>query len=684
MNDWRAIVIALVGLLWLGAAHAEMDWDARIKAALTPLSTSPTVLAYRAGTNAVPRRELTLLLASARLHWDELSPQTQQLALPWMLRPTDSSKSFETSWRYGSTPEATPITTAHFKIHYINRATYPTNANAATTAFATQVGTVLEQVYVAEHTTLGYAAVPSDLSSSTNGGDALFDVYLTNTGASGIYGYVYAEGFSTQVATYGAWSYMVLDNNFDEFYGTALESLEVTAAHEYFHAIQFGYSYKEEGSFLEHASTWIEDVVYPDIHDNYQYLGEPYSDANGNGQYDVGESFTDRRSMNGVRDEGMLDYPEYPLDAYDVEPMVLYGHFLWARYLYEKFDSATPGTNGIIKRIFVKCGQVSSSATFNTMDSVLQTDYATSLAVAYQEYATWLYDKNKFSDGVNYPLVWVDRAVSGSNTVFSSLDSPGLMSFNQFSGATQFYLSSVFTEISSPAGTYEFISSGGSPALTLLVDTGTGTLTHQKVTMSGGAGSWTAPGSATRAIAVVSNVSSSSDGMDWTIRATGTASSVSPRLTALTLGSGQTVSWSSGSAVVEGISGNRITFTVAASDGDATTPNFKVISDESGGHFDPATNVFDWNTTGAAAGSYQLILAAYDAVDARISTSGIITINLQGAAGGGGGGGVFASPEILLLGLALLLIRFCNTRDTNRRNARCRFQSASPVCNRRR
>lgn len=526
-----------------------------------------------------------MLLMSARLHWGELAPDTQQLIQPWLARPTDSGNLGEVDWRYGATPEATPITTTYFKIHYIDQSVFPGNTNAATTTFANQVATELEYLYSIEHATLGYAAVPSDSTSTTNGGDALFDVYLANTGAYGIYGYVQAEGDSTETTRpLGAWSYMVLDNNFTEFVGDPLDSLKVTVAHEYFHAIQFGYSIYSDGAFMEHTSTWIEDIVYPGIHDNYQYLGEPYVDANGNGQYDAGESFTDRRLMNGVRDEGMPEYPDYPLDVTtdSASATIVYGHFLWARYLYEKFDGGTPGSNGVIKRIFVKSGQAGSSGTYSSIDTVLSTDYGSSLAAAYQEYATWLYDKDNFSDGTNYPLVWVDRVVSGTDTIFGAADSPSLLSLSSGSAGTQYHLSSVLTMISSPSGSYNFISSGGTAALTLLVDTGTGTLTHQVVSLSGGAGTWTAPSGTTRAIAVISNTSSSTDGMDWTF-----------------------------------------------------------------------------------------------------GVSDAVALPRRGGSGGGGGG-VFPGVYELLAGILFLLIRFYSTRDTNRRNARCRIQSASLVYTRRR
>ena len=49
-------------------------------------------------------------------------------------------------------------------------------------------------------------------------------------------------------------------------------SLRVTAAHEFFHAIQFAYDVNEDIWFMEGTATWVEDEVYDSINDNYQFL----------------------------------------------------------------------------------------------------------------------------------------------------------------------------------------------------------------------------------------------------------------------------------------------------------------------------------------------------------------------------------------------------------------------------
>jgi hypothetical protein len=71
-------------------------------------------------------------------------------------------------------------------------------------------------------------------------------------------------------------AFCVLDNDYDKRQfrtpRTPLQDLQVTAAHEYFHAVQFAYDYLEDRWFMEATATWAEDQVYDDINDNVQYL----------------------------------------------------------------------------------------------------------------------------------------------------------------------------------------------------------------------------------------------------------------------------------------------------------------------------------------------------------------------------------------------------------------------------
>lgn len=511
------IALAVVAsVLWQSGAYAEPDWNAVIRSELQRLNATANLTAR---STAVPRRSspnVTQMIATARLHWNALSLDTQSQVHPWLLRPTDNcipgssncGIAEEPAYMYQPGTESISDTT-HFRVHYVT-----TGSNAATPTYVNTVKQVLEAVWDHEIGVLGYTEPPSDLAAGTgkNGGNETYDVYLTNTGSDGIYGYVAWENLSSESARpNGAYSYMVLDNDFSvSEFGSADTSLplKVTVAHEFFHAIQDGYSVYQAPTFMEETAVWMEDVVYPDIHDNYQYIGDPYVDTNGNGQFNTGEPYTDQNS-NGSRDEGSTEFPEITLDEYDDQTM-RYGRFLWIHYLTQNF-----GTE-FIKSVWELCAEHASNYVYTAVDTLLRNN-GSSLAQAYQDYATWGYDHDKFTDGANYPLVWVDRTQSGTNVSISSADSPSLVDLRKSGRNPQEHLSTIYTQILNPSGAYTFSSQGAAAALTVLVNTGNGILRHDVVALNNGGGVWNAPVGAVKAIAVISNVSTTSkaDGMSW-------------------------------------------------------------------------------------------------------------------------------------------------------------------------
>ncbi|MCH7879408.1 MAG: hypothetical protein IH914_08870, partial [candidate division Zixibacteria bacterium] len=141
---------------------------------------------------------------------------------------------------------------------------------------------------------LGYPTPPPDtvfaFVADSNG---LYDVYLRNLG--GIYfGTTLSE---TQVPDYflpgnsvsSFTSYIVIDNDyrepsysnqFNDFITRPLDAVRVTAAHEYFHAVQFGIDLFEfEDSVSEARFYWyeisavaMEELLYDGIDDYYSYL----------------------------------------------------------------------------------------------------------------------------------------------------------------------------------------------------------------------------------------------------------------------------------------------------------------------------------------------------------------------------------------------------------------------------
>ena len=99
------------------------------------------------------------------------------------------------------------------------------------------------------------------------------DVYLADVGAEGLYGYctsdeaIPANGRFDSGPTACSTTTTAASSR-----PTPPENMQVTAAHEYFHAVQFAYDAFEDGWFMEATATWAEDEVFDGVDDNVQYL----------------------------------------------------------------------------------------------------------------------------------------------------------------------------------------------------------------------------------------------------------------------------------------------------------------------------------------------------------------------------------------------------------------------------
>jgi hypothetical protein len=175
-----------------------------------------------------------------------------------------------------STDPATPVC-----VHWTNQGVHaPPAADANDDNVPDWVETTLaemENVWRYEIGTLGYRPPLTDERASIDDDGVFFDVYLSDIGSRGYYGYCTIDDSRTRSGydfnDYAG--YCVLDNNFSrsEFpTNSPIENLQVTAAHEFFHAIQFAYDAREDAWFMEGTAAWMEDEVYDGVNDNYQYL----------------------------------------------------------------------------------------------------------------------------------------------------------------------------------------------------------------------------------------------------------------------------------------------------------------------------------------------------------------------------------------------------------------------------
>lgn len=275
------------------------------------LLRTPSGRARLGGTGTARRtgRDATLALRDLALRLDDLSGADRRAARRLLLRPTDDATDPKGSAKYRA-PEQYDCT-EHFCVHWVSTtADAPPAADSDGDGVPDQVATtqsVLEHVWRSIVVDLGYRTPKSDEDSTDPGPDGRVDVYLADVGVNGVYGYCTSDD-PGQVRRFDVSAFCVLDDDFssDQFGATPMSALRVTAAHEFFHAVQFSYDWAEDPWLTEGTAAWVEDEVYSSINDNRQYL----------------------KISSLVR-------PDLPLDAQ------LYGAWVFWRYLSELFG--TPG-----------------------------------------------------------------------------------------------------------------------------------------------------------------------------------------------------------------------------------------------------------------------------------------------------------------------------------------------------
>ena len=252
------------------------------------------------------RQSASLALADLRVAYPSLSPAARAAAAPLLARPTDGGADPE---QFGwSVAEATPVCSVNFCVHYVTSTEdAPPLADADANGVPDQVTATLdtlESVLDFHTRVLGYRPPATD---GTRGGSAQFDVYLSQLAGDGLYGFCAPEQkVPGQRFLYSG--YCVLDNDFVEFPRGPLPSLQVTAAHEFFHAIQFAYDATEDRWFMEATATWAEERYADDIDDNRQYLKH-----------------------------GQLGRPRNPLDEYDAFGQGHYGNWVFFERLSQRY-----------------------------------------------------------------------------------------------------------------------------------------------------------------------------------------------------------------------------------------------------------------------------------------------------------------------------------------------------------
>lgn len=344
----------------------------------------------------------TPIFLEIKANWERLSARAKEALQLQVERPTYNF----TEYTY-DTPEG------HFKIHYVrdgdsavHNPDVDQNVNGHPDWVDT-VGMVLEHVWDSEITTLKYKQPPSDdwyPGTEDNGGDGRYDIYLLNltVGQIKYLGYTDGElflpGSSTSVT-----SYIALDNDYIG-YGpqhSHREWLEVTAAHEFFHAVQMGYDGTEYETdpfrpyWMEMSAVWMEEMVYDDVNDYLGYLSSFY------------------------------DYPEWSLKTFSNDPEEAYhpyGSCVWPIYLSERrYPSVPDGFDiTVVKDIWQRCEEVPGNNAIDNPGGESATDGALqargiTFEEVFREFTVWNFftgDRAKpqffYSEGGLFPQVKVD------------------------------------------------------------------------------------------------------------------------------------------------------------------------------------------------------------------------------------------------------------------------------------
>lgn len=218
----------------------------------------------------------TPVLAEAEARWAALPAWARAAIAEWPVAAGARNLSRADTRPSLSGPEQT-LPTAHFLIHYtIAGADAVDIADGDGNGIPDYVDTAAQAM---EHSrqvqvdALGWLEPPSD--ENTDPGSPLYDLYIANLSVDGLTFPEALKGDNEHsphvVEPFARTSYIMLHSRLSR------TVLQVTAAHEYHHAIQFGYNAAADGFdtrrwLMEGTATWMEDQVYDDADDNVGYL----------------------------------------------------------------------------------------------------------------------------------------------------------------------------------------------------------------------------------------------------------------------------------------------------------------------------------------------------------------------------------------------------------------------------
>ena len=139
--------------------------------------------------------------------------------------------------------------------------------------YVINMGAVFEEVWSFYIDSMGFDPPPLNQNNDHD----LYEIYIEYLSPA-YFGLTFGEGSGK--SCYG---FIKMRNSYtaSQFNNhTVLENIQVTAVHEFFHSIQFGYNCYEKFWFMEASATWSEDELYDNINDFYRYIPNFFSNPN--------------------------------------------------------------------------------------------------------------------------------------------------------------------------------------------------------------------------------------------------------------------------------------------------------------------------------------------------------------------------------------------------------------------
>jgi len=213
--------------------------------------------------------------------------------------------------------------------------------------------------------------------------DGIYDIYIKNKG-----NYNYGINIPDDIIN-GA-SYIEIDNGYEEgaYYTSGINTMRLTLAHEFFHAIQRAYNSPAFGhTFLwEMAATFIEDIIVPDGNDYIFWV----------------DSFFQNPNMN--------------ISSSDGYSIALFGHYLK--------DEIANGNINIMREIWENYSI--SNDPFASIENILENNYGKNFQFAWSDFISRLFFNGVYQDMNNDIYFYIDQ--KDMTSLSSSLSTPTLIS----------------------------------------------------------------------------------------------------------------------------------------------------------------------------------------------------------------------------------------------------------------